>query len=128
MFVSATGLLIFRETIVGWYTDDPEVFSIAISLLFVGAIFQVSDGIQVGAAGALRGLHDTRKPMLLTFVSYWVIGFPLSFVAAITLRLSPQMIWVGFVAGLTMAAVLLVALFQSVSKDHARLERVIARS
>ena len=126
MFVSATGLLIFRETIVGWYTDDPEVFSIAISLLFVGAIFQVSDGIQVGAAGALRGLHDTRKPMLLTFVSYWLIGFPLSFVAAITLRLSPQMIWVGFVAGLTVAAVLLVARFQTVSKDHGRLERVIA--
>ncbi|MFK8051880.1 MAG: MATE family efflux transporter [Woeseiaceae bacterium] len=121
MMVSALGLLLFRETIVGWYTQDPMVVEVAISLLLVAAVFQVSDGIQVGAAGALRGLHDTRMPMYLTTFSYWVIGFPMAYAAALPLAMSPPMIWAGFVAGLTVAAILLVSRFLWISKQETRL-------
>lgn len=128
MCVSAAGLLLFREVIVSWYTQDQAVFDVAISLLLVAAIFQISDGVQVGAAGALRGLHDTRIPMLLTTFSYWVIGFPLAYVAAIPLAMSPPMIWVGFVVGLTVSAILLVARFQWITRQKDRLLRISAVS
>lgn len=121
MCVSAAVLLLFRDTIVGWYTEVPEVYEVAISLLFVAAIFQISDGIQVGAAGALRGLHDTQVPMYLTTFSYWGIGFPLAWAAALPLAMSPAMIWVGFVAGLTVSAILLVSRFRWISHQEARL-------
>ncbi|MEM7610947.1 MAG: MATE family efflux transporter [Pseudomonadota bacterium] len=121
MAISAGGLLLFRDGIVGIYTQDPQVQAIALSLLLVAAIFQISDGIQVGAAGALRGLHDTRVPMFLTTFSYWVIAFPLAYAAALSLKLSPAMIWGGFVVGLTISAVLLVTRFYWASKQTARL-------
>ena len=123
MTLSAIGLLLFRDQIVGFYTDDPNVQAIALSLLFVAAIFQVSDGVQVGAAGALRGLHDTRVPMFLTTFSYWVIAFPLAYAAALHLKLSPAMIWGGFVVGLTVSAVLLVARFAWSSRQQDRLRQ-----
>ena len=123
MTVSAVALLLFRDQIVGFYTDDTSVQAIALSLLFVAAIFQVSDGIQVGASGALRGLHDTRVPMFLTTFSYWVIAFPLAYAAALHFKLSPAMIWGGFVVGLTISAVLLVSRFAWSSRQTARLQR-----
>lgn len=121
MTVSALGLLLFRDQIVGFYTDDQSVKTIALSLLLVAAIFQVSDGVQVGAAGALRGLHDTRVPMYLTTFSYWIIAFPLAYAAALHLKLSPAMIWGGFVVGLTVSAVLLVSRFAWSSRQRDRL-------
>jgi MATE family multidrug resistance protein len=124
MTVSALGLLLFRDQIVGFYTDDASVQAIALSLLLVAAIFQVSDGVQVGAAGALRGLHDTRVPMYLTTFSYWVIAFPLAYAAALHLKLSPAMIWGGFVVGLTVSAVLLVSRFAWSSRQRDRLVAV----
>ena len=120
MAVSAVGLLVFRDGVIAVYTSDPEVTAIATSLLLVAAIFQVSDGVQVGAAGALRGLHDTRVPMFLTTLSYWVVAFPLAYAAAIELRLQPAMIWGGFVVGLTLAAVLLVYRFNRESRRRVR--------
>ncbi len=127
MTISALGLLLFRDQIVGFYTDDQSVQAIALSLLFVAAIFHVSDGVQVGAAGALRGLHDTRVPMFLTTISYWIIAFPLAYAAALHLKLSPAMIWGGFVVGLTVAAVLLVSRFAWTSRQRERLEAFAGR-
>lgn len=126
MTLSAAALLLFRDVIVGWYTEDQAVFEVAISLLLVAAIFQISDGLQVGAAGALRGLHDTRIPMFLTTFSYWVIGFPLAWAAALPLALSPQMIWGGFVVGLTVSAILLVSRFHWISRQRDRLLETVA--
>ncbi|MEM9688877.1 MAG: MATE family efflux transporter [Pseudomonadota bacterium] len=111
MVVSAVVLLIARDPIVRMYTTDPTVTSIAISLLLMAAIFQVADGLQVGAAGALRGFKDTRLPMIMTTFSYWIIAFPLAFVAAVVWRMEPYFVWSGFVAGLCIAAVLLSARF-----------------
>ena len=116
MSFSATFLLLFRDLVVGMYTNDPAVTQIAISLLLVAAIFQVADGIQIGAAGALRGYKDTRMPMVINTFSYWVLGFPLAYLAAITFRAPPSWIWGGFVLGLSVAAILLTARFHILSK------------
>lgn len=109
--LSALSMLVFPHGIVAAYTRDPTVARIAVSLLYIGAIFQFSDGVQTSAAGALRGYKDTRVPMFITIVAYWLVGFPLAWIFGIPLRLGPQMIWVGFIAGLTVAAVLLLARF-----------------
>ena len=94
MAFSATFLLLFRDVVVGVYTSDPAVTEIAISLLLMAAIFQIADGVQIGAAGALRGYKDTRVPMLINTFSYWVLGFPLAYLAAITYR-APPAVYLG---------------------------------
>jgi MATE family multidrug resistance protein len=116
MSFSAAFLLLFRDLVVGMYTNDPAVTQIAISLLLVAAIFQVADGIQIGAAGALRGYKDTRVPMVINTFSYWALGFPLAYLATITYQASPSWIWGGFVLGLSVAAILLTTRFHILSK------------
>lgn len=116
MSVSAAFLLVFRDTVVSLYTNDPSVTAIAISMLLMAAIFQVADGLQIGAAGALRGYKDTRMPMLINIVSYWVIAFPLAYLATVVYRLAPAYTWGGFVAGLSVAAVLLTWRYARVSR------------
>ena len=116
MSLSAASLLLFRDAIVGLYTDDAAVEGIAISLLLMAAIFQVGDGVQIGAAGALRGYKDTRIPMVINMFAYWVLAFPLAYMAAVTYRLPPNFIWGGFVIGLFVAATLLTWRYQLLSK------------
>jgi len=107
MACSASFLLVFRDAVVGLYTNDPSVTSIAISMLLMAAVFQVADGVQVGAAGALRGYKDTRLPMAINIFAYWVLAFPLAYLAAVSYRLPPNYVWGGFVIGLSAAAGLL---------------------
>jgi MATE family multidrug resistance protein len=116
MSVSAAFLLVFRDAVVSMYTNDPSVTSIAISLLLMAAIFQVADGVQIGAAGALRGYKDTRLPMAINIFSYWVLAFPLAYLATVTFKSPPSYIWGAFVIGLTASAILL-------SWRYARLSR-----
>ncbi len=116
MTCSALFMLAFRDAIVSLYTDDPIVTGIAISLLLMAAIFQVADGVQIGAAGALRGYKDTRVPMLINTFAYWVLAFPLAFMAAVTYALPPNYIWGGFVIGLSTAAILLTWRYASISR------------
>ncbi|MGI9202884.1 MAG: MATE family efflux transporter [Woeseiaceae bacterium] len=117
MACSATFLLLFRDLVVGIYTNDPSVTEIAISLLLMAAVFQIADGVQIGSAGALRGYKDTRLPMLINTFSYWALGFPLAYLAAITYRAPPAYIWGGFVLGLSAAAILLTFRFNRLSKQ-----------
>jgi MATE family multidrug resistance protein len=117
MACSATFLLLFRDAVVSLYTQDVAVKGIAISLLLMAAVFQVADGIQIGAAGALRGYKDTRMPMAINIFAYWVIAFPLAYMAAVTYKLPPNYIWGGFVAGLTVAAVMLTWRYARISRD-----------
>lgn len=114
--LSALSMLLFPHFIVGIYTRDPGVAHVAVELLYMGAIFQISDGLQTSAAGALRGYKDTRIPMIITVIAYWCVGFPLAWLFGIPLHLGPQMIWAGFIGGLTVAAVLLVSRFAGFSR------------
>jgi len=116
MSVSAVFLLVFRDAVVNLYTDDAAVKGIAISLLLMAAVFQVADGVQIGAAGALRAYKDTRFPMIVNTFAYWVLAFPLAFLAAITFKAPPNYVWAGFVVGLGTAAVLLSWRFNHLSK------------
>ena len=120
MSISAMFLLVFRDVIVSMYTSDVIVKNIAISLLLMAAIFQVGDGVQIGAAGALRGYKDTRMPMVINTFSYWVLAFPLAYMAAVTYRLPPNYIWGGFVIGLSAAAILLTWRYKRLSAESLR--------
>lgn len=116
MSCSAAFLLLFRDAVVSLYTNDASVQGIAISLLLMAAVFQIADGAQIGAAGALRGYKDTKMPMLINMFAYWALGFPLAYLAAITYRAPPSYIWAGFVLGLSVAAILLTVRFLKISR------------
>jgi MATE family multidrug resistance protein len=116
MTLSALFLLVFRDAVVGLYTDDAAVTGIALSLLLMAAIFQVADGVQIGAAGALRGYKDTTYPMGINIFAFWVLAFPLAYLAAITYKAPPNFIWAGFVVGLGVAAILLTWRFSRLSR------------
>ena len=83
----------------------------AVSLLFYAAIFQLPDGIQICAAGALRGLKDTQMPMLYNLVAYWIVGLSLGYYLTFEQALGPAGMWIGMIAGLTVGAVLLSTRF-----------------
>jgi MATE family multidrug resistance protein len=116
MACSASFLLVFRDAVVSLYTNDPSVTRIALSMLLMAAIFQVADGIQIGAAGALRGYKDTRLPMAINIFAYWVLAFPLAYLAAVTYKLAPSYVWGGFVIGLSVAAILLTWRYAKLSR------------
>ena len=117
MFASAAFMLLFRDAVVSIYTDDAAVTGIAISLLLMAALFQIGDGVQIGAAGVLRGYKDTRIPMLINIVCYWLVAFPLAYLAAITYRAPPNYTWGAFVVGLSIAATLLTWRFLRLSRQ-----------
>lgn len=96
--------------------DNQEVITIAAKLLLVAAVFQISDGIQVVVLGALRGLQDVKIPMYITFVAYWVVGFPISFYLGEHTALKATGVWIGLLAGLTAAALFLYLRFHYLTK------------
>lgn len=107
MLCSAVLMLIFRDYVVALYTADVAVQEIAISLLLMAAVFQVADGVQISAQGALRGYKDTRVPMVINTIAFWVLAFPLAFAAAKIYQQPPSTIWAAFVLGLSAAALML---------------------
>jgi MATE family multidrug resistance protein len=99
-------------------TEIKEVLSISSKLLIVAAIFQISDGIQVVVLGALRGLQDVKVPMYFTFIAYWMIGFPISIYLGLYTDLKAEGVWIGLLAGLTAAAIMLYLRFRFLLKHH----------
>jgi MATE family multidrug resistance protein len=99
--------------------DNTEIIKIASQLLLVAAVFQISDGIQVVVLGALRGLQDVKIPMYITFVAYWVVGFPTSYYLGKHTNLGATGIWIGLLAGLTSAALFLYIRFERLTKKLA---------
>ena len=118
--VSGAAMLLAPEAIARLYTQQDEVVAVAVTLLQLAGVFQLSDGLQVAAIGALRGLKDTRVPMLITALAYWGIGFPLALLLAFRLAWGPAGMWFGLIAGLTVAAALLSARFLVLSRRLAR--------
>jgi MATE family multidrug resistance protein len=103
--------LVFRFQIASIYTSDVGVIELAASLMFLAALYQFSDTVQVISAGALRGYKDTQAILILTFISYWLVGLPVGLILGMTdwivPRTGPFGFWIGFISGLTIAAVLL---------------------
>ena len=108
-----SGLLMVtgHDFIASRYTADVAVATLASSLLLYAAAFQFPDGIQVLSAGALRGLKDTRVPMLLAALAYWGIGMPVGAGLGLGLGWGPRGMWLGLTAGLAVAAFLLCRRF-----------------
>jgi MATE family multidrug resistance protein len=109
--LTATMTVILSIEISALYTENRGVIMMASSLLFFAALFQFSDGIQVVSANALRGYKDTSAMLILSFVSYWLVGLPVGIVLGLTDWLFPAMaakgFWIGFISGLSCAAVLM---------------------
>jgi MATE family multidrug resistance protein len=108
---SALVLLSGNQAIAALYTGDTAVVALASSLLLYAALFQFPDGVQVLSAGALRGLKDTRIPMLLAMLAYWGIGMPVGAGLGLALGWGPRGMWLGLTAGLTVAAFLMARRF-----------------
>lgn len=119
LLMSLTTILVFvawPEPLISLFLDAddaarPEILAIGVGLLAVAALFQLVDGAQVIALGALRGVQDTTAPMLIAAFSYWAVGMPASYVLGFMLGLEGIGIWLGLVAGLGFAGVLLMYRF-----------------
>lgn len=120
--ITLVATIFFRHEIVGFYSPDPSVQSIAAGLLIFAALFQLSDAVMTTSLGALRGYKDTRIPMWLTFVAYWGIALPLGYLLGLTDHLAPPMgasgFWISLITGLTAAGLLLGIRVFHVSKTE----------
>jgi MATE family multidrug resistance protein len=93
--------------------DNARVVDVATSFLMIAALFQIADGAQVVGSGMLRGLHDTRRPMLFALIGYWGIGLPLGVVLAFPVGMGGIGIWIGLATGLAIVAVLMIRRWQN---------------
>jgi len=98
------------------FADNFEVWSIASKLILIAAIFQISDTLQVVVLGALRGMQDVKIPTYITFVAYWLIGFPVSYYLGLYTDYRSSGIWIGLLAGLTSSGIMLFIRFNYLSK------------
>ena len=123
--IFALFFILFRNFLPVYFVDienladlaqNKEVIVIAANLLLVAAFFQISDGIQVIMLGVLRGMQDVKIPMYITFFSYWVVGFPICIGLGLFTDLKAVGIWIGLLAGLTTAALLLYIRFHYLTK------------
>ncbi len=103
------------------FADNHEVVAIAAQLLIIAAIFQFTDALQVVALGALRGMQDVKIPTVITFVAYWIIGFPISYYLSMETSLESMGIWIGLLAGLSASGIMLFIRFNYLSKKLIRL-------
>ncbi len=108
MSATAATFLMFRHQIADAFVADREVGNLAARLLMLAALFQLFDGLQVVAAGALRGLSDATVPMLIGVGAYWVLGLPVGYVTAFKLGWGATGVWSGFALALACAAMCLV--------------------
>jgi MATE family multidrug resistance protein len=122
MACSALILMAAPTWIARAYTDDGATVALAASLIPIAGVFQVFDGTQVVSIGLLRGSGDTRAPMIVNLVGYWVVGLPLSLWLARGLHLGPRGLWWGLVAGL--AAVALIVLIRLRARMRGTLQRI----
>ena len=108
LFMCCTAVIItlLRHAIPRLYIDNEQVISIAAGLFLVAAVFQISDGIQVAAIGALRGMQDIWWPTMVTFFAYLCVGLPFSWFSAFHWGMGYQGIWIGLLIGLSLSAVL----------------------
>jgi MATE family multidrug resistance protein len=111
MSFGALLFIIFPRPIARMLTDDPAVIAATLPLFFVAGIFQISDGVQAVGAGVLRGAADTKFAFVANVIGHWLVGFPIALLLGFALEMGIVGLWWGFVAGLTVVAVLLLIRF-----------------
>jgi multidrug resistance protein, MATE family len=105
-FMLLAGVVLFTvpRPLIALYTTDPRVMAVGPTLLLIAAAFQVFDGIQTVSTGALRGLGETRVPMIANLVGYWIMGLPLGFVLCFVLKEGVFGLWIGLTVALVVIA------------------------
>jgi MATE family multidrug resistance protein len=123
MVMTSTLFLTIPRSLAGLYTDSEAVLIMAAALLPLAGIFQVFDGIQVVASGVLRGLGDTRSPMIINIIGFWLVGIPVSLFLGFRAGFGARGLWLGLVLGLASVAVILLARVRH--RLQARIGRVV---
>lgn len=121
LFMSSAALVFLAvpRLLINAFTDDPSVLAVGVTLLFVAAVFQLFDGVQGVATGALRGLGDTRTPMLWNLFGHWFVGLPVGYWLCFTVGLGVVGLWWGLSLGLIICGVVLVVVWaRRVRPDH----------
>ena len=108
MVSTAALFLLFPDELASLYSSDSTLIAVAGVLIPIAGVFQVFDGMQAVGAGVLRGLGDTRVPLIAMLLGYWLIGVPVSLYLAFRTGIGPQGLWWGFVAGLAAVALFLL--------------------
>jgi MATE family multidrug resistance protein len=124
-FMACAGVVILLapQTIVRIFTSDPLVVAAAVPLLLIGAVFQLFDGFQAVATGALRGAGETRIPMLSFLFAYWSFGVPLGYYLGLVRGWGPRGFWVGFCAALVSVGIVLFTVWHRKSQAFGALPR-----
>ena len=115
MFLSGAAFALFPAPLVRIFTEDARIIELGTRLMYVAALFQVFDGVQAVAAGALRGAGDVRYPFAVNLGAHWLVGFPLAIVLGFYAHLGALGLWWGLLAGLVVVSVLLLARFLRIS-------------
>lgn len=121
MLTMALVFVIGKNFFPSFFIDDPYVLEIAATLMLIGAFFQLFDGVQVVALGALRGIQDVRIPTIITFIAYWVIALPVGYSLAFVFDMGVNGLWYSFVVGLGFAAIFLVWRFWKMNRGKANI-------
>ncbi len=108
MSLTALLFLLFPRWILGLYTRDATLIDVGVILLYVAAVFQMFDGLQVVATGVLRGLGDTRSPMYMNLAGHWLLGLPVGYILCFHAGLGVFGLWIGLSIGLVVVALALV--------------------
>jgi MATE family multidrug resistance protein len=116
MIAGAVAFTAVPHALVRAFTTDPRVIAIGVDLLRIAALFQLFDGVQCVAAGALRGAGDVRFPFVANVVAHWFIGFPVALALGFALHGGAQGLWWGLTAGLVVVAVTLALRFARISR------------
>ncbi|TAH29554.1 MAG: MATE family efflux transporter [Cytophagales bacterium] len=111
MIFASVLFLIFQKFWVGLYSSDEKVLAIAMNLLLIACLFQLSDGIQCIGLSILKGIEDVKIPTMITLIAYWVIGLPSGYILGFNFNLGVYGIWYGLSLGLTFSAVFLTIRF-----------------
>lgn len=123
-FMAAMGslMLLAPGLLASAYTDAPAVLGVAVALIPLAGVFQIFDGIQVVAGGILRGLGDTRSPMIINAIGFWLVGIPAGLFLGLRAGLGAPGLWWGLVCGLASVAVILLGRVRR--RFRSRIERV----
>jgi MATE family multidrug resistance protein len=111
MALTAISLLVMPRVLLGLFTQDERVLALGTLLLFVAAVFQLFDGVQAVATGALRGIGDTRTPMITNLAGHWLLGLPVGYTLCFVAGFGVIGLWIGLSVGLIVVGIILLAVW-----------------
>jgi MATE family multidrug resistance protein len=118
MLLAGIVFLVAPRPLIELFTHDPRVLAVGPSLLWIAAAFQIFDGVQTVCTGALRGLGETRAPMVANFVGYWILGLPLGLILCFVLKWGIYGMWIGLTLALIVISSTLLHRWYRASEQH----------